>query len=356
MIGQVLNLTRWEWFKLRRRWMPWILLAPLVLIPQVWLWAEFVAHGNVNNYERPSLYFRVGALDNDRVTFSCAELDDGTVASSVAGWQEVYRQEALNFIDQIREHEVCEKRLADQIKAREWHSQVFVAPVSLANGMVITHFIAIIFIVFLASSLTGAEYGQGTLRTALSGGVSRWHFLASKALLAALLSAAAFVIVSVPVMVSSLIATSLAPDGFELSDPGKWSTVLVMFGKVVYGLVPYIALTLFLTVLTRSTSLGVSLGLGYIFAEGIIISFLGYRFEDYGWFQSLLDFTLGPAVSGWLLEAGVRAAGEDSAFFPLDKAQNNLLAFLVILAYTAALGGAALRLFQRSDITSTRSA
>ena len=44
MILQVLRLTRWEWFKLRRRWMPWILLAPLVVIPQIWLWGEYFAY------------------------------------------------------------------------------------------------------------------------------------------------------------------------------------------------------------------------------------------------------------------------------------------------------------------------
>ena len=27
MIVPVLRLTRWEWFKLRKRWIPWILLG-----------------------------------------------------------------------------------------------------------------------------------------------------------------------------------------------------------------------------------------------------------------------------------------------------------------------------------------
>lgn len=354
-MGQVLRITRWEWFKLRRRWMPWILLAPLVIIPQIWLWAEFVAHGNINRYERPSLSFRIGPLDNDYVRFSCPELDDGTVASSIATWQETYRQEALDAIAQIREFEVCEKRLEDQIRAREWHSQIFVAPVSLANGLVATHFIAMLMIAFLAASVMGSEYGQGTLRSVLAGGVGRWQVLASKALLLTLVSGAMFIIVSAPVLVSSLIATSLAPAGFELADPGGWSTVMVMFGKVMYGLVPYIALTLFLTVWSKSTSLGVSIAIGYILVEGIVISFLGYRFENERWFQNFLDFMLGPAVSGWFVTGDIRATGTDAALFPLDKAQNNLLAFFVILAYTATLSGATLRLFQRSDITSARS-
>ena len=35
LIAHVLRLTKWEWFKLRRRWMPWILLAIAVLLSQV---------------------------------------------------------------------------------------------------------------------------------------------------------------------------------------------------------------------------------------------------------------------------------------------------------------------------------
>ena len=29
-MSSVMRLARWEWFKLRRRWMPWILLLILV--------------------------------------------------------------------------------------------------------------------------------------------------------------------------------------------------------------------------------------------------------------------------------------------------------------------------------------
>ena len=47
MIAQVLRLTRWEWFKLRKRWMPWILLAVAVAITQLSIWGTFFSYGNV---------------------------------------------------------------------------------------------------------------------------------------------------------------------------------------------------------------------------------------------------------------------------------------------------------------------
>ena len=38
MIAQVLRLTRWEFFKVRKRWMPWILLAVAIVVVQATLW------------------------------------------------------------------------------------------------------------------------------------------------------------------------------------------------------------------------------------------------------------------------------------------------------------------------------
>ena len=41
MIGQILSLMTWEWYKLRRRWMPWILLAIAIAVSQLVFWAGF---------------------------------------------------------------------------------------------------------------------------------------------------------------------------------------------------------------------------------------------------------------------------------------------------------------------------
>ena len=41
MIVTVLRLTRWEFFKLRRRWMPWILVAVAAALCQSFLWSQY---------------------------------------------------------------------------------------------------------------------------------------------------------------------------------------------------------------------------------------------------------------------------------------------------------------------------
>ena len=48
MILELANQVRWEWFKLRRRWMLYILLAVLVLITQVSIWATIFAYNEAN--------------------------------------------------------------------------------------------------------------------------------------------------------------------------------------------------------------------------------------------------------------------------------------------------------------------
>ena len=44
MIAQVLRLTRWEFFKLRRRCMPWILLGTVTLVAQITLLAYYISY------------------------------------------------------------------------------------------------------------------------------------------------------------------------------------------------------------------------------------------------------------------------------------------------------------------------
>ena len=44
MIAHIANLVRWEWFKTRRRWMPWILLILPLLFTQLTLWGTYFAY------------------------------------------------------------------------------------------------------------------------------------------------------------------------------------------------------------------------------------------------------------------------------------------------------------------------
>lgn len=52
MAMQVATLTRWEWFKLRRRWVPWILLGFVLVIELLLFWLV-AAFGNDVSYQSP---------------------------------------------------------------------------------------------------------------------------------------------------------------------------------------------------------------------------------------------------------------------------------------------------------------
>ena len=202
------------------------------------------------------------------------------------------------------------------------------------------------------AEVLGAEYGWGTLRTTLTGSPGRWQLLASKLLTLMLLSGVGLVIVALLAAISNFIAASLiSANGGGLTDSGAWSTVAVIFGKGVYGLVPYIILALFLSVLTSSSSMGISIGLGYYFVEAILVGILTNVFD---WFSNATDFLLGPSVIAWMTEPGVQATGGDAALFPLQDLPSQLHAFLVLTAYIVIIGTVAFWLFQHKDIAGAK--
>lgn len=207
----------------------------------------------------------------------------------------------------------------------------------------------------------GVEYGWGTLRTGLITGISRRQFLGVKVMSLLLLGAAGLTIVALSVLVGSLISASLVSgDGAGIANSGQWSTAVVMFGKAVYALVPYLVLALFLSVLTSSSSMGIAFSLAYVVVEIILLQFLSDLFE---WFGTLTDFMLGPNIAGWMTQAGVRSNSwiADAGVFTqtgglvrISELPSQLHAFLVLTAYIVVLGGAALWLIRRRDIAGAR--
>ncbi len=354
MIVPILRLTRWEWFKLRKRWMPWILLLVAMAIAQVFLWSMFYSYNDRPTVEEQTTFYLPGPPDSAgnpaAIPVSCIDIWEGTADAKVEQSDETLREDVLRTVEFLREKE-CQDQMEEEARFHDETRRAFVLPDSVSNGLGIARDIGVILIMILAASALGTEYGWGTLRGTLTRGVSRWQFLGAKALSLLLLSAGGFVIVAVTVGISSLMAASLVTDGGGgLADAGEWSTVWVIFGKAVYGLFPYALLALFLSVLTSSSSMGITLSLAYFFAESILVQILGGLFE---WFSNVTDYLLGPSVTSWMTEAGVRTTGE-RAMFPVSDPSSQLHAFFVIAAYIIILGGAAFWLFQRRDIAGAR--
>ena len=354
MITDVLRLTRWELFKFRRRWIPWVLLAVTAAISQLFLWGFFIAYQTDDITTGFSAGMAVTQEDGSTEfsEFSCVEiLDDSTMQSFVASVPEDQRENALGFVESTREE--CEDIEENQDQLRDWSREIFVLPASLSNGLGFIQNIAVFAITILAVASMGVEYGWGTLRTALTRGTGRWQFLAAKALSLALVGVAGLLLLSLALIVSSLLAAWLTlGDGRGLADFGEWSAAFAIFGKLVYALLPYVMLGLFLSVLTSSSGPAVSLGMGYIVVELILVSVLTNLFD---WFGTVSDFMLGPNITAWMVHEGARVTVGDSTIIGSSTdLPGTLHAFLILAAYIVILFALTLWLFRRKDIAGAK--
>lgn len=290
MIADVLSLTRWEWYKLRHRRLPWILLAITALLVQVNFWVSYAL-------------FRGGNV----------EMGEGGESGAVT----------VSTSDQFIE--------------------MFAFPTSLANGFIAGRGFGGVLVMILAASLIGSEYGWGALRTVLTKGTGRWPLLASKLLLLAGLSVGALIVATAALGISSVIAlTTLNTDWIAAS--ADWSGLGIGFGKAVYGMLPYVALAVCAAVLTSSTGAAIGISLGYWFAESILVGVLA----QFDWYERIDVFILGQAVSGWM-ESSAGGVSFGSASLP-DATQS----FFVLAGYVVVLTGAAFWLLQRRDIAGAK--
>jgi len=138
------------------------------------------------------------------------------------------------------------------------------------------------------------------LLTVLSGGIGRWKFLSSKLLLALRLC----------------------------------SDVRITFFKTLYGLLPFVALSVFVTVLTSSRGVGIALSVGYFLLESIVGPLL--HLSDT--LAEVMDYLLIQSFRFW-------TAAPD-----LNHSSDAVRAFVVILAYTVFLVAGTSWIFKRRDI------
>ena len=180
----------------------------------------------------------------------------------------------------------------------------------------------------------GSEYDWGTLRTVLTGGISRWKFLSAKLLLLLRLCAGVLIVIGLLAVASSLIAAFVPPDETgELADSGSWPDVIVVFFKALYGFLPFIGLSVFATVLTSSRSVGIAVSVGYLIVESIVAPLL--RLSDT--LANVADYLLVQSFRSWTA-------------VPVVEGTDLLQAFVVIFAYTVFFVAATSWIFKRRDI------
>jgi ABC-type transport system involved in multi-copper enzyme maturation permease subunit len=334
MIATIANLAGWELYKLRGRWMLWILLAFAILFAQLALWGQFFSYQSLRDNGGQITVPAVQQQGAPR-TVACNDLLSTDPARQPAG---IEAQVAAGLAAQCRQQAaVLPARLATSY-------QGFTLPGSIPGALGIVQTLALILIAILAASAIGIDYGSGTLRSVLSKGTGRWPYLLAKILTLAGLAALGLAVTLVTVVASSAVAASLAgaAPGATTVAAATWSDAGIALWKAWTSTVPYLALTTFVTVLARSSAAGMAIGLGYYVLEQILIALLSGLFS---WFHNVADFLLVRNITAW-----TQAAGGATAFGAVGTLPDSTHALVVLAGYAVVLGAAAFWIFERRDV------
>jgi ABC-2 type transport system permease protein len=223
----MLRLLRSEIYRLRRRWMPWILLVFIAVIPFLF-------------------YFLIWASVNAQLQ----AVKSGTLPAPPGGTAQL--DETLRMIAPDR---------------------VAQFGVSIVGGLG-----SVMLIVFAASHV-GTEFGWGTFRTLLAHGASRSGFLVSKAA-SLLLYAILFMIVGTIAAIGASYTVS-AVAGIPVGAGVDVPEVARVATKISYTFLPYMALALAIAVWSKSAGAGIATGLVVYFAESIVAGILVSLNKDY---------------------------------------------------------------------------
>jgi ABC-type transport system involved in multi-copper enzyme maturation permease subunit len=330
MIARIANLAVWEWFKLRRRWMLWILLIFAILFAQLAVWGSFFSYQNLESTG--------GEITVPATLQSQQGRPPRTVACNDLLSSDPARQPTdldAQVLDGLRAQ--CRQQLATQPQRLQRIYETVTLPGSIPLALGTLQALGLILIAVLTASAIGIDYGAGTLRSVLVQGTGRWPYLAAKLLTLVVLAGLALVVATVTVAISSSIAERLVVAPVSVST-ASWSAAGIALWKAWLSLIPYITLTAFVTVLARSSAAGMAIGLGYYFAEQILVALLSNFFS---WFTNVADYLPVHSISAW---SGGTGFGGPAA--PADLAR----AGFVLVAYTLILGALAFWIFHRRDV------
>jgi ABC-type transport system involved in multi-copper enzyme maturation permease subunit len=209
-------------------------------------------------------------------------------------------------------------------------------------------------LVVLAGSVIGAEYAWGTVRTNIMRGMGRSNYLLSKLIAILLLTLMGLVIAFIFGFIFAIITTLLegAMDWGFLG--GLYiPRVLAMFGRTWFVLAIPIAMTAMVAILARSSAVAIGVGIAYPIAESIIVSILA---AVAGWGETVREYSIGYNMSAVMSfnaigesysNVGINFSGSPAETYPAFWRAGVLLAayglaFLVVAFYS----------FRKRDLTS----
>lgn len=323
-MAHLANLIRWEWFKLQRRWMPWVLLAIMALFSQLVLWVSFASYSGAESTTGP----RIGLGDGPRGRGAGEAIDCS---------------ESVTTGGSIELREICAQWRMDHQEQLQEMRNSFTLPGALVNALTLAQGVGLLMIAIMTASAIGTDYGWGTLRSVLARGTGRWQYLAAKLGLMVIWAGGALLVVAVLASISAAIAGSMA--GGSVSGSASWMDSLETFGRMWLALLPYIGLAAAVGVLTGSAAAGIGISLAYQFAENIAVAIL---INVVSWFHNVADYLLARNIAAWTNAGSGGGDGPFGGGFGTLPGQWHALA--VMAGYTVVLCAIAFWLFQRRDV------
>jgi ABC-2 type transport system permease protein len=210
---------------------------------------------------------------------------------------------------------------------------------------------AVLAAILVASSV-GNEYNWRTIRIALISSESRLKFLGAK-----LISLVIFILIGMLIGVATgfvmgLITTAIGGNSFDFSfaTGGYFWDQFVQFWRTFFVLLPFISLGALFALVGRSATPGIGLGIGILFLEPIITSFMDLA-EN--WVNQIPKYLFNAnvdainALSGLPLPSGGFGEGFGRAATQATAAH----AFAVLSVYIVVFIGMSFYLFRKRDVT-----
>lgn len=329
----VFTILRWEWFKLVRRRMPWILLAILFAFSQLSIWGGYASYAFTSRSGGRVMLPRAAATPGMPRMYTCKQLEENPAVLP----PDTPPQAVTTLVLQCQAQKAS---LATRYQA--------LSPAgSIASTLSVAAGLGIILLGILSAAMVGIEYGLGTLRPILARGTGRLPWLAGKYLMLIGAATASLLVVCAVAAGSGALVASIAPPppaGPELLSI-SFSAVATSFVKTWGALLAFVTMTASITLLVRSTAVGMAISLGYYIGEGILVTLLSRAFD---WFENVAEY-LPMRNLGALASFRTNLAATINV--NLNDGTSTLHASLVVAAFAIGLAVIAVLVFRRRDIT-----
>ena len=253
-----------EFFKLRKRWLPYALLLVLlaIMVSQV-IVGYFVYQSSLDQ-------FPYNQTDNAR------DIEPAiTTVTIVRGTETIISVPSPG------------KPPMDS----PWKDRL-VLPTAMEGVFNTTQGLGLFLVVVLAASVVGTEYRWGTLRQTLTKGASRPKVLGAKLTAVAIAALIGIIIAVVVGFIVSIITTMLVDGGvnWEFLSTGYIGSLFASLGRTIVAIVLFLLLAALFATLFRSSVAGMAIAFVFIFAESIMVGMLS---GSTGWLAELTHYTIG---------------------------------------------------------------